>query len=76
MRGTQVQFIVNNIFNTRPKVRNAAGDVPLTYQPDLLDPLGRTIGITIRKLFLPPPSFFRRQQQERQQAQPSTTTPG
>ena len=48
------------MFDAKPKVRNAAGDVPLTYQPDLLDPLGRTIGITIRKLFLPPPSFFRR----------------
>jgi hypothetical protein len=75
LRGTQVQFIVGNIFDARPKVRNAAGDLPLTYQPDLLDPLGRTIGITIRKLFLPPPSFFRRAIQERQQQQPSTTTP-
>ena len=77
LRGTQVQFTVGNIFDAKPKVRNAAGDLPpLAYQPDLLDPLGRTIGISIRKLFLPPPSFFRRQQQERQQARPSTTTPG
>ena len=75
MRGTQVQFTVANIFDAKPKVRNAAGDVPLNYQADLLDPLGRTIGITIRKLFLPPPSFFRRAIQERQQQQPSTTTP-
>jgi hypothetical protein len=37
----------------------------------LLDPLGRTIMISVRKLFLPPPSFFRRQfQQEQQQAPP------
>jgi hypothetical protein len=41
-------------------VRNAAGEVPLNYQPDLLDPLGRTIKITFRKLFLPPPGSFRR----------------
>jgi len=75
LRGAQVQFNVSNIFDAKPKVRNAAGDVPLTYQPDLLDPLGRTIGITIRKLFLPPPSFFRRAIQERQQQQPSTTSP-
>ena len=59
---TQVQFTVSNIFDAKPRVRNAAGDVPLTYQADLLDPLGRTVGITIRKLFLPPPSFFRRNQ--------------
>jgi len=75
LRGAQVQFNVSNIFDAKPKVRNAAGDVPLTYQPDLLDPLGRTIGITIRKLFLPPPSFFRRAIQERQQQQSSTTPP-
>jgi hypothetical protein len=38
--------------------------VPFSYQPDLLDPLGRTVGISIRKLFTPPPSFFRRQRRE------------
>ena len=74
LRGTQIQLAVDNIFDARPRVRNAAGDLPPTYQPDLLDPLGRTIGITIRKLFLPPPSFFRRQFQERQQQQQRTTT--
>ena len=34
--------------------------MPVNYQPDLLDPQGRTIRISIRKLFLPPRSFFRR----------------
>ena len=75
MRGTQVQFTLANIFDAKPKVRNAAGEVPLIYQSDLLDPLGRTIGVTIRKLFLPPPSFFRRVIRERQQQQQSATTP-
>src|SRR3546814_3854093 len=60
LRGTSVQFRVDNIFDSKPKVRDAFGAVPLGYQPDLVDPLGRTIGITIRKLFLPPPSSFRR----------------
>ena len=60
LRGTQLRLEVNNILNSRPKVRDAFGDVPLSYQPDLLDPLGRTISVSIRKLFLPPPSFFRR----------------
>ncbi|MFL6743355.1 MAG: TonB-dependent receptor [Sphingomicrobium sp.] len=76
LRGTQVQLNIDNIFDAKPKVRNAAGELPLTFQPDLLDPLGRTIGITIRKLFLPPPSFFRRQFQERQQQRAGTTTTG
>jgi hypothetical protein len=42
-------------------VRDAAGIVPSSYQSDLLDPLGRAISISIRKLFSPPPSFFRRE---------------
>ena len=75
LRGTQVRFEVSNIFDSKPKVRNAAGDVPLNYQADLLDPLGRTIGITIRKLFLPPPSFFRRQFEQRQQQQQQPQSP-
>ena len=60
LRGTQVRLDVRNLFDAKPKVRDAAGLVPFSYQPDLLDPLGRTVGISIRKLFSPPPSFFRR----------------
>ena len=70
LRGTQLQVNFTNVFNARPAVHDAAGAVPLSYQADLLDPLGRTIMITFRKLFLPSPAFFRRQfQQERQQQQ-------
>ena len=69
LRGTQVRLEVENIFNARPNVRDAAGSVPLSYQPGLLDPLGRTIMISFRKLFLPPPSFFR--QQREQQSSPT-----
>ncbi|QIL01410.1 TonB-dependent receptor plug domain-containing protein [Sphingomonas sinipercae] len=53
LRGSTLRFEVKNIFDSKPKVRNAAGEVPFSYQPDLLDPAGRTIGITFRKLFLP-----------------------
>lgn len=56
-----MRFEVNNLFDAKPKVRNALGEVPFSYQPDLLDPLGRTIEISFRKLFLPPRSFFRRE---------------
>jgi hypothetical protein len=73
LRGTQVQLQVNNIFNERPKVHDAAGNVPFSYQPDLLDPLGRTIMISFRKLFLPSPATFRRLfQQERARQQQGT----
>jgi hypothetical protein len=53
LRGTQVRLEVDNILNNRPRVRDAGGGTPLNYQPDLLDPTGRTVGITLRKLFLP-----------------------
>jgi hypothetical protein len=58
-RGSSVQFNVENIFNNRPKVRDAAGATPINYQPDLLEPIGRTVGITFRKLFIPR-RFFQR----------------
>jgi outer membrane receptor protein involved in Fe transport len=72
LRGTQVRLEFKNVFNSRPKVHDSAGNVPLNYQPDLLDPLGRTIMISFRKLFLPSPAFFR-QQFQRQQQQSSPT---
>jgi hypothetical protein len=72
LRGTQLRLDFTNVFNSRPKVRDAFGNVPLNYQPDLLDPLGRTVMISFRKLFLPSPAWFRQQfQRERQQQQPS-----
>ena len=63
LRGSSVRFEVNNILNERPKVRDASGQVPLNYQSDLLEPVGRTVMISFRKLFSPPPSFFQRQRQ-------------
>jgi hypothetical protein len=74
LRGTQVRLDINNMFNARPNVRDAAGAVPINYQPGLLEPLGRTIMISFRKLFLPSPAWFRSQfQRERQQQTPATT---
>ncbi|WCT73596.1 TonB-dependent receptor [Sphingomonas naphthae] len=51
VRGMRVSFNVTNIFNQRPKVRDATGATPLSYQPAYLDPLGRTVSISVRKLF-------------------------
>ena len=77
LRGTQLRLEAKNIFDSKPRVHDAFGDVPLNYQPDLLDPLGRTIMISFRKLFSPPPSFFRqqREREQQQQAQPAPPTP-
>jgi hypothetical protein len=69
LRGTQVRLDFTNLFNSRPQVHDAFGAVPLNYQPDLLNPIGRTVMISFRKLFLPPQSFFRQRLQEQQQNQ-------
>jgi hypothetical protein len=50
-RGMRVTLSINNITNSRQHVRDANGDTPLSYQPAYLDPMGRTIKISVRKLF-------------------------
>jgi hypothetical protein len=61
LRGTQLRLGVQNIFDARQRVRDDAREVPVNYQPDLLDPLGRAVTISLRKQFLPPRGSFRRQ---------------
>ena len=56
--GSSVRFEVKNIFNSRPDVRGGDAGIPFAYQPDRLEPIGRTVGISFRKLFLPT-RFFR-----------------
>jgi iron complex outermembrane receptor protein len=51
LKGTRLFIGVDNVFDTRLRVRDETGVVPLSYQPDYLDPLGRTVRIGIRKLF-------------------------
>ncbi len=41
---------VENILNDRIDVRDATGAVPNSFQPEYLDPLGRSIRLGIRKL--------------------------
>jgi hypothetical protein len=50
-RGSRLTFAVDNLFDQRLDVRDAAGVTPLGYQPDLLDPLGRSVRLNFRKLF-------------------------
>ena len=76
LRGAQARLSIDNIFDSKQRVRDAAGLVPVNYQPDLLDPQGRTVRLSLRKLFLPPRSFFRRQDGDRGQNQrPRRTEP-
>lgn len=49
--GMRVTFGISNLFDSRQRVRDANGDTPISYQPDYLDPLGRTVKLSVRKVF-------------------------
>lgn len=51
LKGTRATIGVNNLFNDRQQVRDGGGLVPLAYQPGYLDPLGRTVSFSLRKVF-------------------------
>jgi hypothetical protein len=50
-RGTRVTLALANVFDAHQKVTDALGQTPLAYQPAYADPLGRTVALSIRKLF-------------------------
>ncbi len=50
LSATSISLSVDNIFNEKRNVTSADGSVPISYQPDILDPLGRVIEIKFRKL--------------------------
>ncbi len=47
----RVSFSVKNVFDARQKVTDQNGQVPLRYQPYLIDPNGRTFQVEFRKMF-------------------------
>ena len=50
LKGARVSVGIDNIFDQKLDVRNGLGETPLSYQPDYLDPLGRTFRISFRKI--------------------------
>jgi hypothetical protein len=54
LRGTRVTVSALNLFDAREKVTDATGATPVGYQAAYLDPVGRTVSISFRKLFFPP----------------------
>ncbi|MDY6924678.1 MAG: TonB-dependent receptor plug domain-containing protein [Pseudomonadota bacterium] len=50
LKGARLQLGVRNLFDSRTEVTSADGDTPLNYQPDYLDPEGRTISLSLRKI--------------------------
>ncbi|PAX06886.1 TonB-dependent receptor [Sphingomonas lenta] len=51
MRGMRVTVGVDNLFNQRQEVLDQTGGTPINFQPALLDPLGRSVRVSLRKLF-------------------------
>lgn len=50
-RGMRVAFQVLNLFDRRQSVQDSAGTTPLAFAPGYLDPVGRTVWLTLRKAF-------------------------
>ncbi|HYI38845.1 MAG TPA: TonB-dependent receptor [Allosphingosinicella sp.] len=51
LRGMRVSLSIDNLFNARQQVRDGLGANPISYQPGYLDPLGRSVRLSLRKLF-------------------------
>ncbi|MEP1423002.1 MAG: hypothetical protein ABJK59_14645 [Erythrobacter sp.] len=51
LKNVRVSLRADNVFDAQLKVVDENGDTPLNFQPFLIDPVGRFIGIDIRKLF-------------------------
>jgi hypothetical protein len=50
LKGVELQLNFANIFDERQNVISSTGSRPLNYQPDYLDPYGRTVTFKIRKV--------------------------
>ncbi len=55
LRGSRLTLGVTNLTDARERVRDATGATPLAFQPGYLDPVGRAVTISFRKLFFTPP---------------------
>lgn len=51
LKGARVSLAINNLLNSRPGVEDLTGSTPLNYQPAFLEPLGRFVSFTLRKVF-------------------------
>jgi hypothetical protein len=50
-KGTRVTFGVTNLFDSYQRVRDAAGATPLGFEKGYVDPFGRVISLSVRKVF-------------------------
>ncbi|HET9628105.1 MAG TPA: TonB-dependent receptor, partial [Novosphingobium sp.] len=50
-RNARLSLKIDNVLDARQRVTDQSGVVPISYQPDLLDPQGRVISVEFRKQF-------------------------
>ena len=50
LKGTRLELRFSNLFDERQEVESSAGPTPLNYQRDFLDPNGRSVTFTVRKV--------------------------
>ncbi len=48
-KGSRLSLRIDNLLDSRQRVTDAGGVVPISYQPDLIDPRGRVVGVEFRK---------------------------
>ena len=49
--GLRASLRIDNLFDGRRRVVDGDGDTPRAFQPFLIDPIGRFVGVELRKLF-------------------------
>jgi iron complex outermembrane recepter protein len=50
-QGARVSLAVTNLFDRRQIVHDDEGITPTAFEPGYLDPLGRVLSVTVRKVF-------------------------
>jgi len=50
-RGARISLAVTNVFDRRQSVHDASGMTPTAFEPGYLDPPGRLVAISLRKVF-------------------------
>ncbi len=51
LKNLRLSLRADNIFDAQRRVTDENGDTPINFQPFLIDPVGRFIGVDVRKLF-------------------------
>lgn len=51
LKGTRASIGISNLLNGRPQVLDDEDSTPLNYQPAYLEPLGRVVSFSLRKIF-------------------------